>query len=261
MQPSTSAAAAQSPAVALITRTTKRAFIPTALVLIRDDSGVFQPIRALLDSCSELNFITEEASKRLKLKWQYEPQEVSGIADVRTTITRFVNATIRSRINSFEWSSSFAITPIISNTQPSELVDTKQWSLPSDLDLADPSFFAPQHIDLLIGTEVFFDLLQDGRIALGPGLPSLINSVFGWVIGGSCSQGGKSGNVTCNVAVKSRDATLDDVLMKFWQIEEFSRPRIDPEATIELNPTLLRPPKYAQLGDSWFVYRLNLQQI
>ena len=50
--------------VSLLSYSTKRAFIPTAIVLIKDNFGCFQPIRALLDSCSELNFITEEAAKR-----------------------------------------------------------------------------------------------------------------------------------------------------------------------------------------------------
>ena len=104
--------------VALITRTTKRAVIPTAVVLIRDQSGCFHPIRTLLDSCSELNFISEEAAKRLKLKWIYSQQEVSGVADVRTTISRFVSTTVRSRLNQFEWSTSFAVASTISTKQP-----------------------------------------------------------------------------------------------------------------------------------------------
>lgn len=217
-----SSSLAHATPIALVTRTNKRAFIPTAVVLIRDQAGIFHPIRTLLDSCSELNFISEEAAKRLKLKFQYDVQEVSGIADVRTTISRFVSTTIRSRLNDFEWTSSFAITSTISAKQPGELVDIHEWNIPRDIDLADPAFFKPQHVDLLIGTEIFFDLLTAGRISLGRGLPSLVNSVFGWIAGGSFIQGNKSKSVTCNVAIKSRDAAIDSMLAKFWQIEEFN---------------------------------------
>lgn len=54
----------------LIVRAFKKALIPTAVVLVKDSCGVFQPARALLDSCSEINFISEETAKRLKLKFQ-----------------------------------------------------------------------------------------------------------------------------------------------------------------------------------------------
>lgn len=205
--------------VALLSRTAKRAFIPTAIVLIKDQAGVYHPIRTLLDSCSELNFITEEAAKRLKLKWQYNEQEVSGIADVRTTISRFVNATVRSRINEFEWTSSFAVATTISSNQPGELVDIQKWNIPYNIDLADPKFYKPQHVDLLIGAEVFFDLLRSDRISLGHGLPTLVNSVFGWIVGGSFLQGNAQNPFTCNIAMKSHD--LNCILKRFWEIEEF----------------------------------------
>ena len=134
----------QATPVTLVNFTTKRAFIPTALILIRDCTGSFHPIRALLDSCSEINFITEEAAKRLKLKWQHKTQEVSGIADVRTKISKFVNATIRSRINTFEWTASFAVTSKISAKMPGDIVSVHNWKLPEDIDLADPGFIKPQ---------------------------------------------------------------------------------------------------------------------
>ena len=70
------ASVSHSTQISLVTRTTKRAFIPTAVVLLRYQTGTFHSVRALLDSCSELNFITEETAKRLKLKCQYDVQEV-----------------------------------------------------------------------------------------------------------------------------------------------------------------------------------------
>ena len=43
----------------------RRSILPKAVVLIKDIFGIFQPVRALLDSCSEINLITQETVSRL----------------------------------------------------------------------------------------------------------------------------------------------------------------------------------------------------
>ena len=189
--------------------------------MIKDYSDCFHPIRALLDSCSEFKFITEEAAKRLKLKWEYSHQEVSGIADVRTTISKHVTATVRSRISEFEWTSTFAVSNCISSKQPSDFVAIHDWKIPNDIDLADPEFCKPQHIDLLIGTEIFFGLLRSGTFSLGPDLPSLVNSTFRWIVGGTFHQKEISRTFTCNVALKSSENNLEALVRTFWEIEDF----------------------------------------
>ncbi|XP_075157710.1 uncharacterized protein LOC142230976 [Haematobia irritans] len=219
VQPSTSN---QNP-VSLVARSCKRAIIPTAVVLIKDYCGTFQPVRALLDSGSELNFISEETAKRLRLKFRPYSQEVSGIGEVRTRIKFTVSATIKSRISSFQWSSTFAVTPTIASVQPGEYIYTSNWKIPTDIPLADPLFFKPQHIDILLSAEVFFDLLLDGRISLGYGMPNLTNTVFGYIVGGIASTGQARSNFTCNLMVNSLEVDLDKTLKKFWEVEEYEK--------------------------------------
>ncbi|XP_046803778.1 uncharacterized protein LOC124419208 [Lucilia cuprina] len=205
----------------LVTRAVKRALIPTAVVLIRDSCGAFQPVRALLDSCSEINFITEETAKRLKLKFQPYAQEVSGIGEVCTRIKSCVEATIKSRLNSFEWSSIFAVTKSISSQQPGEYIETCQWEILKTLHLADPLFYKPQRIDLLISIKVFLNLLVEGRISLGDGKPTLKNTVFGWIVGGSFTSQPNAAPLTCNLAIGKSNDSLDSTLKKFWEVEDF----------------------------------------
>ncbi|XP_073845474.1 uncharacterized protein [Musca autumnalis] len=218
-QPSTS-----SNPVSLVARSFKRAIIPTALILMKDNCGTFQSVRALLDSCSELNFISEETAKRLKFKFCPFSQEISGIGEVRTAIKYSVEATIKSRCSSFEWSSRFAVTKKISSRQPGELINTSQWKIPQNIELADPLFYKPQPIDVLLSAEVFFDLLLDGRISLGNGLPCLTNTVFGWIVGGSSASRPSSRSLTCNLTVSTLiEQNTDDSLNKIWKAEEYSK--------------------------------------
>ncbi|XP_073827789.1 uncharacterized protein [Musca autumnalis] len=218
-QPSTS-----SNPISLVARSFKRAIIPTALILMKDSCGSFQAVRALLDSCSELNFISEETAKRLKLKFRSFSQEISGIGEVRTAIKFSVDTTIKSRSNSFMWSSTFAVTKNISSRQPGELINTSQW-IPQNIELADPLYYKPKPIDVLLSAEVFFDLLLDGKISFGNGLPCLTNTVFGWIVGGSSpSRPNSSSSLTCNLIVSTQEQNVDDSLNKIWNVEEYSKP-------------------------------------
>lgn len=217
-QPQPSAGNQTNP-VSFVVRSFKRAIIPTAVVLLKDSSGTFHPVRALLDSCSEINFISEETAKRFRLKSQPYYQEVSGIGEVRTNIKSSVCATVKSRVSSFQWSSTFAVTKSISAWQPGEYIQTSHWKIPQTLELADPLFYKPQHVDLLISTEIFFDLLLDKRISLGEGMPCLTNTVFGWIVGGTFNTGARSSLPTCNLTTSS--SNIDSILAKFWEVEEY----------------------------------------
>ncbi|XP_073847639.1 uncharacterized protein [Musca autumnalis] len=229
-QPSTSNSNSNSPQpstssnpVSFVARSFRRAIIPTAVILMKDNSGSFHTVRALLDSCSELNFISEETAKRLKLKFRPFSQEISGIAEVRTAIKFSVDTTIKSRISSFVWSSTFAVTKNISSHQPGEFINTSQWKIPQNIEFADPLFYKPQRIDVLLSAEVFFDLLIDGRISLGNGLPCLTNAVFGWIVGGSSPSRSNSNSLTCNLIVSTREQNIDETSKQIWEIEEYSK--------------------------------------
>ena len=198
-----------------VTRALKRSLIPTAVVLIKDSCGIFQPVRALLDSCSEINFILEETAKKLKLGFHPYTQEISGICEVRTRIKSCVDATLKSRFNSFEWSSTFAVTKSISSHQPGEYIETSHWEILNSLQLTDPLFYKPQRIELLIGTEVFFNLLVDGQISLGDSGPTLKNTLLGWIAGGKFTTKFPVAPMICNLAIETAEEN-------FLKLEKFN---------------------------------------
>ena len=53
--------------------------------------------------------------------------------------------------------------------------------------LADPEFYKPSAIDIIIGAEIFFDLLMDGQHKLAEGGPTLQNTQLRWVVSGKVS--------------------------------------------------------------------------
>lgn len=52
-------------------------------------------------------------------------------------------------------------------------VNTHNWGLPSNFPLTDPHLSVPGDIGILLGTDLFVDLLLDGRWKLPRGLPTL----------------------------------------------------------------------------------------
>ena len=117
----------------------------------------------------------------------------------------------------------FAVTAVIVSCVTSNLplqptpVDQK-WKHLSGLQLADPSFGQPGRIDLLLGVEVFAEVLLHGRRCGGPGSPVALETQFGWVLAGSTSSSSSSSQV-----VASHHTMLgfgDDLLRRFWDVEE-----------------------------------------
>ncbi|KAH9641401.1 hypothetical protein HF086_011430 [Spodoptera exigua] len=53
--------------------------------------------------------------------------------------------------------------------------------LPPNIELADPYFYCPAEVDLLLGADIFWDLVGFKRITLGVGRPVLQESQLGWL--------------------------------------------------------------------------------
>ena len=171
------------PSISLVSFSQTKVIIPTAFVLVKDYSGNFQPFQALLDSGSEINMVTEETAKRLQLKLNPSYQEVAGVGNIISKLKHDVCATIKSRFTDFKWSSIFAVAKSIAPRHPDRFIQTEAWNIPRDIQLADPGFKKPQRIDMLISSEIFFDLLLGETISLGNGMTCLIITVFGWIVG------------------------------------------------------------------------------
>lgn len=169
----------------------KRVLMATAIVNVKTNIGASQ-IRVLLDSASELNFITTTACKRLNIKLNNNRETVSGLNGMNCIITHGCGVSLRSRTSSFELNAYCLVVPkkVITKKLPSFTVEISklQFKIPDDLKLADPLYFNPGHIDALIGSEFLFQLLDNGKIELGDDLLALQNTKFGWIIAGPVPQ-------------------------------------------------------------------------
>lgn len=136
---------------------------------------------------------------------------------------------MKSRASDFNLNAYCLVVPTITKKLPSFTVEVSKlrFKLPDNLKLADPLYFNPGHIDALIGSEFFFQLLDNGKIELGDDLLALQNTKFGWIISdpvprhlivSQTPNRQPSSNHTCLLAQQS---SIDEIMKLFWELEEY----------------------------------------
>ncbi|XP_038117200.1 uncharacterized protein LOC119769297 [Culex quinquefasciatus] len=172
---------------------------PQAVVVVEDDNGNRLPARALLDSGSESNFMSERLSQRLRVKRNKVDISVSGIGQAVSRVKQQIQATVTVNL-------------------PTSAINTTGWTIPDGVVLADPTFSMSNGVDMVLGIEHFFDFFASGqKISLGEQLPALNESVFGWVVCGGCADSRESPRINCNVSALEK---LDALVARFWSCEE-----------------------------------------
>ncbi|XP_055604027.1 uncharacterized protein LOC129752265 [Uranotaenia lowii] len=158
--------------------------LTTAVVMIEDGDGNTIPARALLDSGSQLCFMTEKIAQSLKFHRRQQYLPVEGIGQSNTCSIQSVLASIRSRYSNFRSKLKFNVLPKVTSDLPGKKIDIGSWNIPAGLNIADPNFQNPGSIDLILGAEVFYDLLLEGRHKLNDVGPTLQNTHLGWIVSG-----------------------------------------------------------------------------
>ncbi|GFX90057.1 integrase catalytic domain-containing protein [Trichonephila clavipes] len=93
--------------------------------------------------------------------------------------------------------------------------------------LTDDKFNIPDRIDMLLGAEIFYELLKPGKFYYNSHLV-LQNTVCGYVVSGSVDQVTEN-RVHCGLIV---DDDLNKTMKKFWEIESV---HIDPKVDTEVS--------------------------
>ncbi|XP_058449095.1 uncharacterized protein LOC131429062 [Malaya genurostris] len=164
--------------------------------------------------------MTSSFAKRLKLPNTPNLLKVQGIGNSSVMSTKFVNAIIQPRatsISSYKESMRFYILPRITQPLPLKRIQVDWLNAPSQLMLADPKFWEPGQIDMIIGAEFYFDLLLNGKQKLHENGPTLQETVFGWIVSGKVSCLPSSIPSTSSYVSSTLD--LHDMIAKFWELE------------------------------------------
>lgn len=197
----------------------KQIFLSTAKIVVFGSGNTTTTCRALLDCCSESNIITERLAKKLNMQLLVinPPISICGLNGMETTANKVVQTKVSSRDGEFSAILDFIVTPSITEL-PTGKVETQSWPLPAGIELADPAFNVPDDVDVIIGAELYYDVLKKGRLKIGADFPILAETVFGWVVSGPAkSQQQASQKRICQLNTTHED--VNRTLSKFWELE------------------------------------------
>ena len=216
----------------------RRAMIlATARVTLSSELQSHTDVRALVDPCSEDTFISESLAQHLKIPRQSAFVPVTGVGGtpcqtVKTQATVFMSPRLnRSQV----WRLRALILPRLTDYWPTAIVTELSWSIVQELQLADPHPDSIDPIEMIIGADIFPQLIQEGLKKSADGEVIAQLTSLGWIITGSlssqlnsfCTNRASSQGVTSHQIRIDED--LSDLLERFWHQEDINE---EPQSTL-----------------------------
>lgn len=205
-----------------------KSVLKTCRVVVHAPDGSAAEARALLDSGSTASFVLERLFQSLSLARSRQSTKLHGIAGLTHSspiqaIASFDISPVHDTTRKL--SLTAVIVPKITCDLPLHPIPCViQWKHLTGLRLADPHFNCPGKVDLVLGVEIFTEVLRQGRQTGPPGLPVIIETEFGWVIAGKLDS-----SPTSPLTIVSNHATVttDEILQRFWEVEENPRDNVN----------------------------------
>lgn len=197
----------------------KTVLLTTALIEAKSKNGSYRVVRALLDQGSQGSFVTESVVQYLGLNKTPSRQTVIGVggeksATAKSTVTlkmrSRIDPTVKITVNAFVLKSVTALLPATKVTRV-------EWVDLADDDLADPEYDRPNKIDVLLGAEVYSQVIQEGIKRNVSGTYLAQNSTLGWILSGTFEL--DHSNYPAHITVMHLSLDPDELLRKFWELE------------------------------------------
>lgn len=188
--------------------------LATAIVKVKDKSGVYHLLRAFIDQGSEGAVITEKAAQLLNLPRKREHIALTGVDEVSLgMVTSSVRIQVKSVVDD---SFSMIVDAYLKRSiLSSRLHTTRQnkWQHVQEIPLADPQFLEANRIDLLFGVDIYGLIIENGIRKGKPHEPVAQNSALGWLVFGAMSS-------EENFNLRINSISIDESLRRFWENEE-----------------------------------------
>ncbi|GFU28900.1 integrase catalytic domain-containing protein [Trichonephila clavipes] len=187
-------------------------------------------VRCLLDVGSQSCLCTRACSEKLQLKMEKINTVVSCVNDASMVVKNCVKTSVANKAKTFESELMLLIVNKITDLIPNKVIDVDV-NVSEFVPLADDKFNMPDRIDMLLGAEIFYELLKPGKFYCDNSYLVLQNTVFGYVVSGSVDHTQVTENrVHCGLIV---DDDLNKTLKKFWEIEGVHiEPKVDTEVSL-----------------------------
>ena len=175
-------------------------------------------VKALLDSGSQYNFISKRLQSKLQLpELCTQHHNVQGIGGIFVQKLMSVTSTVIESIHSsFKIQLPCLVIDKIIDYIPNDYFSIESWNIPKTIKLADPTFNIPSNVDILIGSNTFWEILGNNKIILNKNLPQLRDTRLGWIVSGEINTNASQG--ICSLTY-NENLEICRLVEKFWEIE------------------------------------------
>ncbi|XP_069965822.1 uncharacterized protein [Bactrocera oleae] len=195
----------------------KQVLLGTAIVQV-SYKGQLYTARALIDSGSEATFISEKLHRKLDIPTFKKNAQVTGLNNtVSATATKTCELTLRSPTKrEFKITTHAFILKTLTDNLPTHSLDRIISNKEFGFSLADPHFYKPRPVDILIGSDLYPQIILSGvqRNVLGSLLAQ--ETKFGWILSGPTPEK----PISPSILSFFNKTTPDKLLTQFWEVEE-----------------------------------------
>ncbi|GFY35605.1 integrase catalytic domain-containing protein [Trichonephila clavipes] len=201
------------PEVAVLTYGNKCVLLNTFIIFVKSADGYRIKLRGLLDNASTICVMREDIARKLGFKFKSANQSITGINGITQSLKYSANIEISNRDYTFARNVQFSLLPKIIDAIPVSKLNISDLNIPASIELADSNFHMPGQINILIGSELFFEILNPEQYYLQEGNVILQNTKFGYLVTGTLPQSQQQAN--CLISEPSLDITVK----KFFELE------------------------------------------
>lgn len=193
------------------------ALLATALITARNKTGHSVILRALIDPGSQANFISEKATHHLHLERHPAKGTVVGVGSTKTDIKQVVEVQVSPR-----WKSdsclqiqAYVMSKQLTTKIPQNTIAGHTWKHLEGLTLADPNYYKPGSIDLLLGVKDYSRIVRDQMIKGPPGTPCAQKTSLGWILFGEIDTLQNDDSFL----VMHTQVDVEEMLKTIWEID------------------------------------------
>lgn len=202
------------------------ALLATALVRVKTAYGWSPNVRVLIDQGSMITFITERAVNAMNLSKRNNKIDICGIAGSVESARSTVDVEFTARYpTSFAAKCTAVVLGKLTTLLPGHSFDKSFVSDKrfNDLILADPKFNERDRIDMILGADVYADIILNGFMKAADNSFVAQETEVGWIISGPiCRKTSCSSKAVCMVGTTT---DIDLKMQKFWEMEEIYEQR------------------------------------
>ncbi|UYV72571.1 hypothetical protein LAZ67_9003800 [Cordylochernes scorpioides] len=195
-------------------------FLSTALIKVFNSNNDELMCRALIDSGAQKSLITKTLADKLNIAQEHTKVKIAGFNSImQSQVNKIIKIKLSSIYDNFKFETKALIVKDLSNKIPNFYTHNPVWPHLNNLKLADPEFYIPRPIDIIIGADLYLDLVEPGLIKGPRDAPSAINSKLGWIISGRSNMPNNTTITSIHQIHVNQSSAELDIVKKFWDVE------------------------------------------